>query len=357
MKSYPHCLLVGIGSIGGIIAGKMILANYDCTLLTNNEIITKSLLTNGITINEPESKNSLVVKVINVYTNSSSINDQFNFIFYMMKASHVESAINQTKHLLKPNGTVVAFQNGIVEPLFKRHFPYRVIFASVVFNSIMLEPGLYSLSKSEKIIVGRIINLTEDPVLDNIKQILSNVTPCEISNNILGVVWSKLAINCSINAITAISGKTLGDVLKKRYGKELFISIYKESIDIADKLGINLEKIKLDPYVLYSCEKTSFYKKCIQLVLIKQIAKSYSSIYPSMLQDIKKGKKTEIDYLNGYISRLGKDLDIKTPTNDEMVSLIKKIELNYLKPNISLLQIANNVPTILKQNIPEIQIT
>ena len=76
-----------------------------------------------------------------------------------------------------------------------------------------------------------------------------------------------------------------------------------------------------------------------------------------MLQDIKKGKKTEIDYLNGYISRLGKDLDIKTPTNDEMVSLIKKIELNYLKPNISLLQIANNVPTILKQNIPEIQIT
>ncbi len=93
-----------------------------------------------------------------------------------------------------------------------------------------------------------------------------------------------------------------------------------------------------------------FLKKCIQLLFIKQIAKSYATVFPSMLQDLKKGKKTEIDYLNGYVSKLGKELGIKTPINDEMTSLIKKIELNYLTPDISLLKKANDVQRIEKSN-------
>ena len=350
-------LLLGIGSVGGIIAGKLLLCNFNCTLITNNESITSEIINRGIIINDTSKKDQLKVRSSNVSTDLNVIDDQFDFIFYMMKATEVASAIIKSKHLLKPTGYAVAFQNGIIDQCFSNIFGNRVIIASVVFNSIMNEPGVYTLSKTEKIIIGLpYFNEIKASVL-NLKNILSNVTDCEVTDNIIGISWSKLAINCSINAITAISGRTLGEVLKKNFGKELFFSIYKETIDVATELGIKLEKIKIDPYILYSSEKTSFYKKCIQVLLINQIAKNYSSIYPSMLQDIKKGKKTEIEYLNGYISSLGKKLGISTPINDEMTSLIRKIELRYLNPEISHLRIAFELPKLRKSNYKKIQPT
>ena len=75
-----------------------------------------------------------------------------------------------------------------------------------------------------------------------------------------------------------------------------------------------------------------------------------------MLQDIKKGKKTEIDFLNGFISDLGRDLKVATPINDEMTSLVKKIERNYLKPDISLLRIAYELPQLEKSKLRDLQI-
>ena len=350
-------LLLGIGSVGGIIAGKLLLANFNCTLITNNELITAKIINRGLILNEISNKESINIKTSNVYTNINLIDDQFDFIFYMMKASQIESAIIKSKHLLKSTGFVVAFQNGIIDQYFTNVFGNRVIIASVIFNSVMNEPGVYSLSKTEKIIIGSPYSHEIKAPVQKLKTILANVTNCEVTDNILGISWSKLAINCSINAITAISGRTLGEVLKKNYGKELFFSIYKETIDVASKLGIKLEKIKIDPYILYSSEKTSFYKKCIQILLINQIAKNYSSIYPSMLQDIKKGKKTEINFLNGYVSNLGKKLDISTPINDEMTSLIRKIELKYLHPDISHLRIAFEIPKFRKSEFSGIQVS
>ena len=76
-----------------------------------------------------------------------------------------------------------------------------------------------------------------------------------------------------------------------------------------------------------------------------------------MLQDIKKGKKTEINFLNGYVSNLGKKLDISTPINDEMTSLIRKIELKYLHPDISHLRIAFEIPKFRKSEFSGIQVS
>ncbi len=261
MKSHQKILLLGIGSIGGIIAGKLLLANYDCTLVTNNETITKILIKDGLRILEGSNKETIIIEPSKVHTNTCFIRDKFDLIFYMMKTAQVENAISQSKHLLNSGGFVVAFQNGIVESLYENHFLNKVIIASVIFNSIMLSPGVYSLSKSEQIIIGKNRSRVANSSLENVREILSKITSCDVSQNMEGIYWSKLAINCSINAITAISGKYLGQLLKIGYCRDIFFSIYRETIDVADKLGIKLEKIKIDPYMLYSDEQTPFFKK------------------------------------------------------------------------------------------------
>lgn len=344
----PKILLLGIGSIGGIIASKLLHANLDCTLITSNESITYNIIKNGLVVNNSLEQNQSIVYPKKIFTTVEYMNEQFDYIFFMMKATKIEIAIYQTKHLLAPKGKVVTFQNGIVYDIFQKFFPQKVLTASVVFNSVMNKPGIYTVSKYEKIIIGSIDNERIENSLSELQEILNNVTKCEISGNILGLCWSKLAINCSINAITAVAGTNLGEILRKKYGREMFFSIYRETVDVATKLGIQLENIKIDPYILYQDERTPFHKKCIQMILINQIGKKYSSIYPSMLQDVKQGKKTEIDFLNGYVTALGKYLNILTPANAEMTSLIKKIELRYLKPDLTLLKIACETPNMNK---------
>lgn len=348
MKTQPNILLLGIGSIGGIIASKLLQAKLNCTLITSNESITYNIAKNGLVVSDSSEKDQTRVYPKKIFTTVDFIEEKFDYIFYMMKATKIQQAIYQTKHLLASEGKVVTFQNGLVYDFFANSFAQKIITASVVFNSVMNKPGIYTVSKFEKIIIGSIDNDRIGKDLLKLKEILNNVTDCEISGNILGLSWSKLAINCSINAITAVTGTNLGVVLRKKFGKEMFFAIYKETVDVATKLGIQLENIKIDPYLLYQDDKTPFHKKCIQLILIKQIGKKYSSIYPSMLQDVKKGKKTEIDFLNGYVTALGKYLNIPTPANAEMTSLIKKIELRYLKPDISLLKIACEMPNLNK---------
>lgn len=343
MNTDSKILIVGIGSIGGIIAGKLVNNGYDCTLLTNNKVITQAIRQKGILIQESENFEPISIMSNKIFTDRYSLSEKFDYIFYTVKATSLGSAILGSKDLLKSTGSAVFFQNGIMESYIS-YFANPVIIASVVFNSIMVKPGKYVLSKSEKIIIGCSRSNKNISSLTDLRQILMSVTTCEISSNIIGILWSKLAINCSINAITAISGKPLGEVLRKKFGKELFLGIYKETIDIAQRRGIILEKIKIDPYLLYSGGQLPFYKKYLQIVIINQIAKNYNSIFPSMLQDIKKYKKTEINFLNGYISRLGREIGVSTPVNDEMTSLVRKIERGFLKPDISLLKIAYEQP-------------
>ncbi len=354
MNKESTILLIGIGSIGGVIAGKLINAGYNCSLITHNEGITTAIKKKGIILYEPKKDKPLTILADKVFTKSTSLIGSFDYIFYLVKAINLREAFDQTKELLRPTGSYVFFQNGILAESFYEKSHKNVILASVIFNAIMVRPGEYALSKSEKIIIGR-QSIEIDDLLLKLKDILAFVSICEISTNIIGVSWSKLAINCSINAMTAISGKNLGDVLKKKFGKEIFLDIYKETVDVAEKKGIKLEKIKIDPYLLYSGGNISFYKKYFQLILINQIAKNYASIFPSMLQDIKKNKQTEIDYLNGYISKLGKELGVSTPINDEMTSLVKNIERGFLNPDISLLKIAHEQPISPKIKIKDPQ--
>lgn len=343
MNKDSNILIVGIGSVGGIIAGKLVHSGYNCTLLTNNIAITQAIRQKGIVIQESEHSQTIRVLLTKVFTDRHALIEKFDYIFYTVKATSLGSAILCTKDLLKTTGSAIFFQNGIMED-YLSYFANPVILASVVFNSIMVRPGEYVLSKSEKIIIGNWGLTGNLSSVTKLKLILMAVAPCEISPNIVGILWSKLAINCSINAITAISGKSLGEVLRKKFGKELFLSIYKETVDIAERRGIELEKIRIDPYLLYTGEQLPFYKKYLQIIIINQIAKNYKAIFPSMLQDVKKHKKTEIDFLNGYISRLGSELGVSTPVNDEMTSLVKKIERGFLKSDIVLLKIAYEQP-------------
>ena len=144
MVNQQKILLLGIGSIGGIIASKLLQAKFNCTLITSNEEITYNIAKNGLKVNDIAEKKPIIIYPKRVFTNVNSLQEQFDYIFFMMKTTKIQEAIDQTKHLLAPNGYIVTFQNGIVFDIFTKNFPNKVLTASIIFNSIMNSPGIYT---------------------------------------------------------------------------------------------------------------------------------------------------------------------------------------------------------------------
>jgi 2-dehydropantoate 2-reductase len=139
----------------------------------------------------------------------------------------------------------------------------------------------------------------------------SGSIPCSISANIKHDMWLKFLVNCSYNAISGIGQIEYGQMIQSKHIIDLMDEITKEFLTVAEKKGI---KISLEQAILAN----------------EQIAKTMTKQRSSTAQDLIKHKKTEIDFLNGYIVRRGVAHQTSTPANQSVYALVKMLEMAYL---------------------------
>ena len=252
-----------------------------------------------------------------------------------MKSMAVKNVCREIKQrkLLKETGLVITIQNGDIYDQVLEFFPGKIVTCILGWNSVMVGPGNYKITSPGTTIIGDRNNKLN---LEQLKDVLSKISPrpVEITINVLGMVWAKLCISCAINAISGISGLTIGGFLKYKSGKELFLAVYRETFEFALFQKIKLEKTTINPYLLYLPKHANILKKSYKMFIMKQVGKRFGSVKTSTLQDIEKGRKTEIEFLNGYVSKKGRELNYKTPINDKLTELIKSIEKGDLKPSV-----------------------
>lgn len=324
-------LVCGIGALGGVLSYRLIKEGYDCHLVTHNDEITDAVMKNGLIVDD---KPLLLPSRSQVQTNLP-MNEEFDYIFLMMKTQAVRNTVIQIKenNLLKNSSLFITVQNGDIFPYIADVVPDQIISSLIGWSARMINPGVYKITNIGRTIIG---DRTHKINLEEIYTILEKGTPGQvvISRNILGVVWSKLCISCAINAISGISGLLIGEFPDYPNGSDLYLAVYSETVDIANLQNIKLEKIVSDPYFLYVSKNTNFIKRSIKKFLLKKGLKRNGLVKTSTLQDIERGKLTEIDYLNGYVSKKGVELNHPTPVNDTLTAMIKSIEKGELKPSV-----------------------
>jgi len=131
-----------------------------------------------------------------------------------------------------------------------------------------------------------------------------------VSRDIKGLLWSKLIINAGINALTAITRLNNGRLVELEGTRKILREAVGEATRIAKRKRIKL--IYDDP-----------------LAKVEAVAEATSANVSSMLQDVLKKKRTEIDFINGVIVRQAQELGIATPVNSLLVDLVKTIEASY----------------------------
>jgi 2-dehydropantoate 2-reductase len=326
-----QCILIeGIGGIGGVLAAKVIQAGYAPTLVTSNQAITDAIQQRGLQVTEGEYNYS--VRANDVYTDLEDVpTGDFDAAYLIMKAQTVVESARRSMTLLKPDGYVVTFQNGIVEDAVSEAVgAERVISGIIGWGGTMHAPGVYERTTSGTIHIGELDGqITER--LKALAEACKTCMPVVVTNNIRGALWSKLGINCTITTIGALTGDTLGELVKDARIRRVFLRTYAEVVDTAEASGITLERIATNPKLLYLPRGANALQAFIKDVLVRVVGIRYGKQKSSSLQSLERGRKTEIDYLNGYVVQQAQKVNVPTRANAALVKMIKEIEIGQRK--------------------------
>lgn len=324
-------LVVGAGTVGGITAAFLVHAGYDVEVLCRSQELIVLLRSHGLHIYGVKGEHRVRLRAV---ANVSELGERKDVVLMATKANDLASAARGLLPFLTETSIVVSMQNGICEyalaDIIGRE---RTIGCIVGWGAIMHNPGDLEMTSKGRFIVGS-INDEPDSRLVTIKNILSSVAPTTISNNYIGDLYAKLIINSCITSLGAISRLYLGEMLRKKKFRNIATAVIRECIAVTDAMGIKVGRLddQLDYYKFLEGE--SIISDIKRHIVILTIGYKYRRLRSSSLQSLERGRESEIDYLNGYISAMGKQYNVPTPVNDRIVHIIKDIEAGRRKISV-----------------------
>ena len=287
-----NIIVLGAGAIGSLYGAKLSKLN-DVTLVARQKHINK-INNDGLKIvgiEENVYKLKATAKIENIENNT--------LILLTTKVHDNKKAIDPIKDLIKKDTIILCMQNGLYsENIVKDIVGDRCLVLRGITNvgATFLEPGKVQFSNLSSTKIEN-SNISEE-LAENFDKCGLR---CSVSENIKQDIWKKLILNCVLNPVSAILRVENGKIADERLNtlKKLIVD---ECLKVAEK-----DDVRFD---------IDFVK------IINDVIKDSRNL-SSMHQDVLKGKKTEIDYLNGAVVELGKKYGIKCPVNEALVVIVK----------------------------------
>jgi len=225
---------------------------------------------------------------------------------------------------------VVDFQNGInderVAAVAGRH---RTLGCVITISAGMYEPG--HAMRTDTATIGFKIGEHDGratPRAQELVEIMNGVAETKLTQNLFGERWSKLAINCMANPLAGLTGLGTLQVRTDPNISAVGVHVGAEAIMVGRAVGHEVEPIYGIPVQRYV---DAYEGRGLTPLLdeIAEIARKRGGGQPSLLQDVIKRRRTEIDYLNGYVCEQGRSRGVKTPFNDAVVATIRALGVGF----------------------------
>ena len=310
--------VMGAGAIGSVLGGYLCEAGED-VLLIGRKVNVDAINKNGLQIEGVRGEKNIKIKTDTI------LSEKPEMLFLSVKTQDIPEACKAIA-LMTKDSIIVTMQNGVkADLLAAENLNRRDIISSVVmFGATYIEHGKFIHNFEGDFIIGNAFS-KNDEIVNTTASVLNKFSRTHISDNIHGVHWTKLLLNLN-NCIPAITGRTMqesfADMEQARFG----FNLIKEGMAVIDKAGIRLSDLpdlplsKLRGLLSVPIDEGAVIFSHIMQGLSKE------PLYGSILQSIKRGKTTEIDYLNGEIVGLGKKISFPTPYNSKAVEMVHKIE-------------------------------
>jgi 2-dehydropantoate 2-reductase len=322
-------LIVGIGALGGTIAARALRAGLPVRLAARNIDSAKALRRSGLRVSGIGGEvraDAIDVAAIDDYGEG----DKFDLILLATKAQHALEVAPQVVGLLAPEGVILPIQNGgVARTLADRLGEDKILGGFSNFGTTMIGPGVYEQKNAGHLVIGELAGGVSERI-DRVARTLGRAIEVRASSNITGAIWSKLLINCSVTTLGALCSQTMRQYMETEAAKKVFRRTYEEALSVALAIGTRLERLAVDPIPPDWASNVSIEQRYESWV--EEIIAFYGDVKPSMLQDFERGRKTEVDFINGYVVTLGHASGVPVHMNAAITDLIHQIERGVLQP-------------------------
>lgn len=301
-------VIVGSGAMGSLLAAYLSKSKEEIWFLDKDDARANSACERAFAVEGVSGNAQIKIKA------SSRPQDigVADLIILCVKSYHTKEAILHAKGLVGDNSSVLTLQNGIgnIEIIAEIIGPERVIGGVTNHGATLINYHHIRHAGKGETIIGRLDGKV--PVeMRAVRELFNKVgLETRISKDIKGLLWSKLIINTGINALGAITKLPNGRLVEFDGTRRILREAVTEATKVAKRKRIKL--IYDDP-----------------LAKVEAVAEATAGNICSMLQDVLRKKRTEIDFINGVIVRLGQELGIPTPVNSLLVDLVRTIEASY----------------------------
>ena len=297
--------ILGAGAIGSLFASLLTRGGHDALLLTRTEAQAKHISENGVKVADQDG--GRVVKIPAV--SSRSFSGAADLLLVAVKSYDTRTAIEGVESQLGEDTCVLTLQNGLgnIETLVDILGRRRVLAGTTAQASTLINMGEILHAADGPTVIGEL----DGELLHRSREISSLFNRCGIettvTGDIYGAVWMKVLVNAGINPLSALMGLTNGELAEMREIREVMIRAVREGESVARRLRIDLGD--LDP---------------VENML--QTARRTRRNRSSMLQDVLRGRRTEVNFLNGTLADIGRRLGVSTPVNEWLTSAVEDTE-------------------------------
>ncbi|MEY8119957.1 ketopantoate reductase family protein [Falsihalocynthiibacter sp. BN13B15] len=327
-KKNPRIAFIGTGAQGASIAADFTLAGLDVTFIDQWPAHVEAMRTNGLTVNMPNRVLHTPVKALHL-CEIAEIKEPFDLVFMVVKAYDTRWAAEIIKPVLAQDGFIVALQNGMThEDIANIVGAHRTIGAVIQIASNMWEPGITNRQNDTDtswFALGA-VDPTQHHRVEGVAALLRNSGTVEVVHDIHSTKWMKLIVNAAELIPSAIINAALRDAAEDKAFLEVMRLAGYEAMAAALADGATIMPIIGMPPSM-SNDPNTYVDQIFDKVLSTY---SRDDTLTCSLQDWRKGRRAEIDEVNGIVIEKLKAAGKDAPMNARVVEMAFQIEAGLL---------------------------
>ena len=314
-------MIYGAGALGTVLGAYIAKAGREADLVNRNRAHVAALKEKGAHV---VGKADFVQKVNALLP--EELTGKYDIIILMTKQQHNAEVVAFLKDFLAEDGALCTCQNGLPEPAIAEAIGAdRTLGCAIAWGATFKGEGVSELTSDPSALTFSLGAYGKGNHLEDVKALFECMGTVVVEENFIGARWSKLLINSAFSGLSTVTGATFGEVARNKASRRVAQRIIKECIDVAKAANITIEPVqghKIDKLFDYRGPL----KKAISFALIPVAMKKHASLVASMLQDIRAGKKCEIDAIDGVVCEWGEKYGVPTPFTARTVQLVHAIE-------------------------------
>lgn len=310
--------VIGAGAIGNLVAGYLKLKNEAVCLIGRPHTI-EAIKKNGLNISGVRGNATVNLAV------GERLQEKPDLAILAVKTQDLEKALADNLPFLKQT-CLLTTQNGVqADTIVSRYLSKENIISSIVmFGSTFLEEGKVIHNFEGTWIIGKMFG-PNDSSVNTLQGLLNCIFPTIITTDIRGMKYLKIFVNAN-NCIPAILGMSMQEAFGDQKISRISIGIWKEGLNILTKSKVTLTSLPDFPVERITGLATMPIDQAAQIFSGLMVNLSKEPLYGSILQSVKRGRSSEIDFINGEFVSLAKKNNVSAPLNQKLVEMVHEVE-------------------------------